>query len=347
MRGPTTSSEQGPPAWLGESLSHPSAAAVEAVSGLDGDLLVLGAGGKMGPSLARMARRALDRSGSRSAVIAASRFTRPERRAEIEEAGARALRCDLLDREAVAALPDAAAVIFMVGTKFGTRGDESATWAINACLPGVVAERYAGRPTVVFSSGNVYPLVSVDGGGATEDTPPAPIGEYAQSVLARERVFEHFSRRAGTPTTILRLNYAAELRYGVPLDIARKVREERPIDLAMGHFNAIWQGDANAIALACLGIAESPPRILNVTGPERVSVRALAARFGEEFGKTPVLAGGEAETALLSDASRAMALFGPPNVSLDELIDWIAEWLERGGTTFDAPTHYQTRDGAY
>lgn len=335
------------PARLEESLSRPSEAAVEALAGLEGDLLVLGAGGKMGPSLARMARRALDRSGSPREVIAVSRFGDPATRAAIEDAGARAIACDLLERGALAALPEAAAVIFMAGTKFGTGGAPSTTWAINAWLPGRVAERYPGRPTVVFSSGNVYPLVPVDGGGATEATPPAPLGEYAQSVLARERIFEHFSRRDGTPVTILRLNYAAELRYGVPLDIALKVREGAPIDLAMGHFNAIWQGDANGIALASLGIAGSPPRLLNVTGPELVSVRELAERFGERFGREPVFRGREAETALLSDASRARELFGPPTVPLEELVDWIVEWLEGGGPIHSKPTHYETRNGSY
>ena len=294
-----------------------------------------------------MARCALDRVDSPREVIAVSRFRSSESRPTIENAGVRTLPCDLLDAAAVAALPEAAAVIFMAGTKFGTGGDESTTWAINAWLPGLVAERYAGVPTVVFSSGNVYPLVPIDSGGATEETVPAPLGEYAWSVLARERIFEHFSRRDGTPVTIYRLNYAAELRYGVPLDIARQVREGQPIDLAMGHFNAIWQGDANAMALACLGLTESPPRILNVTGPELVSVRELAIRFGERFGVEPIFTGAEAETALLSDASRALELFGPPSVSLDELVDWIGEWLEQGGPVLDKPTHYQTPDGVY
>ena len=332
---------------LEELLSRPSDLVVETLAGLDGDLVVLGAAGKMGPSLARMARRALDREDSPHEVIAVSRFSSPASRATIEDAGVRTLRCDLLDAAAVAALPEAAAVIFMAGTKFGTGGDESTTWAINAWLPGLVAERYAGVPTVVFSSGNVYPLVPIDSGGATEDTTPGPLGEYAQSVLARERIFEHFSRRDGTRVTIYRLNYAAELRYGVPLDIACQVREGQPIDLTTGHFNAIWQGDANAMALACLGIAESPPRFLNVTGPELVSVRELATRFGERFGVEPIFTGIEAETALLSDATRALELFGPPTVSLDELVDWIGEWLEQGGPTLDKPTHYQTRDGSY
>ncbi len=335
------------PDELEESLSRPTPASVEALGKLKGALLVLGAGGKMGPSLAHMARRALDESGSQSAVIAVARFTRRGIRDKIEATGARTVACDLLDSAAVHRLPDADAVIFMAGTKFGTKGNESKTWALNAWLPGIVADRYRGVPTVVFSSGNVYPFVSPGGGGAKEDTVPDPVGEYAQSVLARERIFEHFADSAGTPTTIYRLNYAAELRYGVPLDIARKVWEGAPIDLSMGHFNAIWQGDANAIALACLELAATPPRVLNVTGPETISVRDLAIRFGELFKRRPTFVGHEKPTALLSDASQAVELFGPPTVSLDQLTGWIAEWVGRGGPTFEAPTHYEVRDGSF
>ena len=335
------------PEELEESLSRPSPAAIEALAKLDGDLLVLGAGGKMGPSLAEMARRALNESGSTHGVVAVARFTRPGVRDGLAAVEVRTVACDLLDREAVGRLPDAGAVIFMAGTKFGTEGKESMTWALNVWLPGLVAERYPGVRTVVFSSGNVYPLVSVAGAGASEDTPPAPIGEYAQSVLGRERIFEHFAGTTGAQVAICRLNYAAELRYGVPLDIARKVFEGVPIDLSMGHFNTIWQGDANAIALGCLELAANPPRILNVTGTETISVRALAARFGELFHKRPSFAGREEPTALLSDASAALELFGPPRVSLDQLTQWIADWVKDGGESFAAPTQYEVRDGTF
>ncbi len=334
-------------AALEESLSRPSAPAVAAMAALTGDLLVLGAGGKMGPSLARMAARALASAGSSHQVIAVARFTNPAIRDELDRAGVRTVVCDLLDRGALAALPDAGAVAFLAGTKFGTTGAEAMTWAINAWLPGLVAERYAGVPTVVFSSGNVYPLVPVAGGGATEATPISPIGEYAWSVVARERVFEHFSRTRGTPTTIYRLNYAAELRYGVPLDIALRVYRGETIDLSNGHVNVIWQGDANAMALACFDVAATPPRILNVTGEQVLAVRELAQRFGRQFGREPAFAGTERDTALLSNSAQACAAFGPPRVSLDELVAWVAAWVAEGGDTYDKPTHFEVRDGVF
>lgn len=334
-------------AALEESLSRPSAPAVAAMAALTGDLVVLGAGGKMGPSLARMAVRALASAGSSHQVIAVARFTNPAIRDELDRAGVRTIVCDLLDRGALAALPDAGAVAFLAGTKFGTTGAEAMTWAINAWLPGLVAERYAGVPTVVFSSGNVYPLVPVAGGGATEATPIGPIGEYAWSVVARERVFEHFSRTRGTPTTIYRLNYAAELRYGVPLDIALRVYRGETIDLSNGHVNVIWQGDANAMALACFDVAATPPRILNVTGEQILAVRELAQRFGRRFGREPTFAGTERDTALLSNPAQACAAFGPPRVSLDELVAWVAAWVAEGGDTYDKPTHFEVRDGVF
>lgn len=334
-------------ATLEEALSRPTEAAVAALGALEGDLVVLGAGGKMGPSLARMAARALEQAGSPHGVLAVARFTNPAASEELERAGVRCVARDLLAPGAFEDLPDAGAVAFLAGTKFGTAGDAAATWATNAWLPGLVAQRYAGAPTVVFSSGNVYPFVPVTGGGADEDTPVAPVGEYAWSVVARERVFEHFSRALGTPTTIYRLNYAAELRYGVPLDLALKVQRGEPIDLRAGHVNVIWQGDANAHALACLRVAASPPRIVNVTGPETLAVRDLAERLGQALGRAPVFAGAEAETALLSDSSLARALFGPPRVSIEELIEWTIAWLRAGGAVYDKPTHFEVRDGVF
>ena len=338
------------PEELDEALARPTAGAVAALGRTDGDVLVAGAGGKMGPSLARMAQRALRESGSAGQVFAVSRFSTPagrETARALESSGVRVIACDLLERDAVAALPDVAAVLFLAGTKFGTSADESTTWALNACVPTLVADRYRGVPSVVFSSGNVYPFTAVGDGGATEATPPSPIREYAWSVLARERIFEHFSRTARTPVTIYRLNYATELRYGVPVDIATKVARGEPIDLTMGWFNTIWQGDANAYALCCLDHVASPPRVLNATGPEIVSVRQLALRFGELLETEPVLVGAEAETALLSDAGRALELFGPPTVDLDQLTSWIADWVRRGGPSLDKPTHYDVRDGSF
>lgn len=328
---------------LEEALSRPTPAVAEELSRLDGDLVILGVGGKMGPTLARMARRAMQRR----AVIGVARFTDPRARKVLEDCGVRTAPCDLMNRDEVRKLPDAAAVIFMAGMKFGSTGAEAATWAVNAWLPGLVAERYRGVPTAVFSSGNIYPFVPVASGGATESTPPAPIGEYAQSVLGRERVFEHFSRSDGTPMTMVRLNYAAELRYGVLLDVAQKVCGGAPVDVTMGHLNCIWQGDANAMALRCLAVAKSPPEIVNVTGPETVSVGRAAEQFGELFGRAPVFTGRESATALLSNASKAFRLFGRPTVPLERLIRWTAHWVKIGGPTLNKPTHFETRDGKF
>lgn len=332
---------------LEEALSRPTPSLVPELAALKGDLVVLGVAGKMGPTLARMARRALDQAGSKRAVIGVARFSNPKAREGIEKAGVRTISCDLLDRSQVRNLPDAAAVIFMAGMKFGSTDAEAMTWATNAFLPGLVAERYPGRATVVFSTGNVYPFVPVSSGGATEETPPGPVGEYAQSTLGRERVFEYFSRKVGTPTTIYRLNYAAELRYGTLLDIAQKVRSGTPIDLRMGHLNVIWQGDANAIALRCLAAAQSPPLVVNVTGPETLSIRQLAVRFGELLGKSPILQGREEETALLSNSTSALRRFGPPTVPIETLVAWIAHWVRIGGPTLGKPTHFETRDGRF
>ncbi len=329
---------------LEETLSRPAPGVAEELSGLRGDLVVLGVGGKMGPTLARMARRALPSSRS---VVGVARFSDARARASLEACGVRCVPCNLLERDEVLELPDAAAVIFMAGQKFGTVGAEAETWAANTVLPAFVSERYRGVPTVVFSTGNVYPFTPVAGGGATEETVPAPIGEYAQSALGRERVFEHFSRRHGTPAVIYRLNYAVELRYGVLLEIARKVASGAPVDVRMGHANVIWQGDANAVALRCLSMAQSPPSILNVTGPETLAIRDLAGRFGELLGRATVLEGEEEPTALLSNASRMKARFGAPSVSVSQAVEWVAHWVKSGGATINKPTHFETRDGKF
>jgi len=334
-------------AELEEALSRPSPEAVQEMAKLQGDLVLLGVGGKMGPTLARMARRALDETGKKNAVIGVARFSNPKSRESLEAAGVKTVACDLFNRADVMRLPDAGAVVFMVGQKFGTTGAESATWATNAYLPGLVSERYSKLPTVAFSTGNIYPLVPVSSGGATEETPPGPIGEYAQSALGRERMFEYFSRERGTPTAIYRLNYAVELRYGILLEVALKVWNGAPLDVRMGHVNVIWQGDANAIALRMLFLGQSPPAIFNVTGPETVSVRQLAGRFGELLGKKPVVQGTEAETALLNNASKALARFGKPRVTLDQAVEWVAHWVKSGGATLNKPSHFETRDGKF
>lgn len=326
---------------LEERLSRPTAGVERDLARTSGDLVLLGASGKMGPTLARMARRALPPG---RAVIAVARFSDPASKASLEAAGVKTISCDLLDRREVDRLPDAGAVVFMAGQKFGTAGAEASTWAANTVAPANAAERYRGTPAVVFSTGNIYPFTER---GATEATPPSPIGEYAQSALGRERVWEHFSRATGAPVAIYRLNYAVELRYGVLLEIALAVAEGRPVDLRMGRVNVIWQGDANAAALRCFALAKSPPDILNVTGPETLAVRDLAARFGELLGRPPRFEGREEAKALLSDASKMASLFGPPEVSVDQAVAWVAAWVKRGGRTLNKPSHFETRDGKF
>jgi nucleoside-diphosphate-sugar epimerase len=332
---------------LEEALSRPTPGLARELGALDGDVVILGVGGKMGPTLAKMARRALDEAGSRRAVIGVARFTQPDLREELESAGVRTLACDLLDRDAVSRLPHAPNVVFMAGMKFGSSSAEAMTWAMNTFVPGLVAEHYRGARTVVFSSGNVYPMTPVGHGGSTETSPTGPVGEYAQSALGRERVFEYFSHQFGTPVALYRLNYAIDLRYGILLDVAQKVQAGEPVDLTMGNVNVIWQGDANAMALRCLVHAQSPPLVLNVTGPEIVSIRFLARRFGELLGREPLFAGEEAPTALLSNAARAFDLFGYPTVPLERMLQWVARWVTIGGSTLNKPTHYEVRDGKF
>lgn len=332
---------------LEEALSRPTPGVAEALGRSPGDILVLGAGGKMGPTLARMALRAARESGDRRRVIAVSRWSDRALRSRVEGFGIETLAADLLDPGAASGLPDAPNVVYMVGRKFGSTGDEASTWASNAYLPGVLARRFARSRILAFSTGNVYPLTPVGSGGPREEDPTGPIGEYAQSCLARERILEWTSRREGTAVSIIRLNYAIDLRYGVLLDLARKVKEGAPIDLSMGHVNVIWQGDAGAQALRSLPLCASPPFVLNVAGPETLSVRSLALRLGERLGRQPVFKGREEERALLSNASRARELFGPPRVPVEEMIGWTADWLLRNGETYDRPTHFQVRDGKF
>ncbi len=332
---------------LEERLSRPTPEVVQVFRELQGDLLVLGVGGKMGPTLARMARRAMDDAETPANVVGVARFSQPGLREKLQAEGIETIACDLLDPNAVQQLPDAPNVVFMAGMKFGTTGAEALTWAMNTVAPANVAQKFRHSRIVVFSTGNVYPLVPVVQGGATEKIPPEPIGEYAQSALGRERVFEYFSSRYGTPALIFRLNYAVELRYGIILDIAQRVWAGQPVPLAMGCVNVIWQGDACAWALRCLPLTQSPPTVLNVTGPETVSVRWLAHRLGELMGKEPRFEGEEADTALLSNASKAHQLFGYPTVALDTVIQWVAHWVMRGLPTLDKPTHFEVRDGRF
>lgn len=333
---------------LEELLSRPRDADAGAMADLKGDLLILGVGGKMGPSLARLAQRAADKAGVRRRIVAVARFSNPELPKELHAQGIETISCDLLEPGALDRLPEIPNVIFMAARKFGSSGAEHLTWAMNTYLPGLVAERYRSSRIVAFSTGNVYPLRTAAEGGATEATPVGPIGEYAQSALGRERMFEYGSSRYGTPVTILRLNYAVELRYGVLLDIGRAVFERSPVQLSMPLVNVIWQGDANSWCLRSFAHCQSPPFVLNITGPETLSVRDLAAEFGKHFGVDPLF-GPEVHdsTSLLNNAAKANSMFGTPSVTPSEMVDWIADWIRQGGTMLNKPTHFQTRDGKF
>ncbi|MCY3742196.1 MAG: NAD-dependent epimerase/dehydratase family protein [Candidatus Poribacteria bacterium] len=328
-------------------LSEPTDEVIGAVAALEGDILILGVGGKMGPTLAKQAKRAIDHAGIAKKVIGVSRFSIPGVQEDLQGAGIETITADLLSEDCLQNLPDIPNVILMAGRKFGSVGNEGLTWAMNGYMPGRVAEKFRSARLVVFSTGNVYPLTPVSHGGATESSPVDPMGEYAQSCLSRERICTYFSLQFGTPIVILRLNYAIDLRYGILLDIAEKVYAEEPISLQMGNVNVIWQGDANAIALRAFSHCQSPPLVLNVTGPETVSIRYLASCFGTIFNKSPHFDGEEASTALLSNASRCHQLFGYPHVSLGQMIEWVAEWVRVGGTTLGKPTHFEVRDGKF
>lgn len=328
---------------LEEHLSNPSADLMKELDGLEGDILILGAGGKMGPSLAKLAKRAAP--GKR--IVAVSRFSDQSLRSDLERFGVETIPGDLMENDFIHGLPDIRNVIYMAGQKFGTIGNEHYTWAMNSYLPGRVSEKFKNSRIVAFSTGNVYPFMPVEGTGATESTPVVPVGEYAQSCLGRERIFQFFSLRFKTPILIFRLNYALDLRYGVLNDVARAVWSGLPIDLTTGHVNVIWQGDANEYALRCFRYCESPPKFLNITGPEIVSVKWLAEQFGELLDREPVFRNVPAATALLNDSSLLRNLMGPPRVSLKEMIRWTAEWVQSGGEQLNKPTHFQERSGSF
>jgi nucleoside-diphosphate-sugar epimerase len=336
---------------LEELLSEPYPEDIEFARGMEGDVIILGAGGKMGPTLARRIAGAVKSAGAKSRLFAVSRFTDEKVGQELEAHGITIIRADLLEDEAcerrLADLPRCPNVIFMAGMKFGATGNEPLTWAKNAYLPGRVAEHFRESRIVVLSTGNVYPLVAVSSGGSKEMDAPDPVGEYAQSCLGRERVFAYFADRYATPVCIIRLNYAVEARYGVLLDIARRVHPGEPVSVGMGYVNVIWQGDANSAVFRALGLCVSPATVLNVTGLEILSVRRLAGEFANRFGRQAVIEGEEGATALLSDASRCRGLLGVPRVPLDWLLDLTADWVKRGGPIYQKPTKFEVRDGKF
>ena len=326
---------------------QPSQQLVEDIARLDGDILILGAGGKMGPALAKLAKQAIQLAGVDKKVIAVSRFSEAGLREDLISHGIEIISADLLEDDQLQSLPLVENVLYLAGTKFGTTGNEPFTWAMNAYLPGRVAEKYKNANIVAFSTGNVYPLSPVTSGGCAESHPTEPLGEYAQSCLGRERIFQYHSSKHNTPLLIYRLNYANDTSYGVLLEIAKAVNENRAIDLSMGNVNVIWQGDANEIAIRALHHCATPPRILNVTGPETLSVRWIAEEFGKLLGKMPVLTGEEQSTALLSNASESMRLFGYPKTTPLQMIDLLANWIQQGGKISNKETHFQERSGKY
>ena len=329
---------------LDDLLSAPRAETTAALDACPGDIIILGAGGKMGPTLARMAARA--RTDSRR-VIAVSRWSSAAAERALNDAGVETLRCDLLDPNAVARLPGAANVIFMAGQKFGTSDAPAMTWAINTIVPAHCAERYRDSRIVALSTGNVYSLTPVERGGSREDDTLGPVGEYAASCLGRERVFEFYAMHHRTRIAIVRLNYAIALRYGVLVDIALKVNRGEPVSVEMGSVNVIWQGDANRIALECLRLASTPPFVVNVTGADILSVREIAAWFAERFGKRAQFTGTERVDALLSNTSRMRETFAAPEVSLDQMREWVAQWIEEGGSLLGKATKFEARDGRF
>ncbi len=334
-------------AELDEILSRTTPDLVEMMGRLEGDIMILGIGGKMGTTVGLQALRAVKESGVSRRIIGVSRFSSPQTRSFLEEAGIETIACDLLDPESVKSLPRTPNVLFLAGRKFGTDGQEPLTWAINTYAAANVAKHYENCRIVAFSTGNVYPFVSPSSAGCTESTTPEPIGEYAQSCLGRERVFEYFCSQDGTPLCIYRLNYACDLRYGVLHDIGTRIWNQEPVDLTVGFVNLIWQGDASAIALLCLELCSQPKEIINVTGPEIFSVREIAEAFADIMDRKVVFTGHEKQKALLSNAEKATKLFGEPTVSLQTMIKWTAEWIMQGGSALGKPTHFNVNNGKF
>ncbi len=328
---------------LEELLSRPSQALIDDMARLEGDLIVLGVGGKVGPTLARLAKRAAPKK----RVIGVARFSDAEVKRRLEAAGVETVACDLLERDQVERLPDAANVVYMAGKKFGTDAGRGFAWAMNTKVPALVAERYRASRIVVFSTLCVYPFAPVAGGGWDERVEPKPLGDYANSCVGRERMFQYHSERYGTPVRLMRLNYAIDMRYGVLHDIARWVKSRQPVPLATGHASVIWQGDSSAQILRALRHCTTPASALNIGGPELASVRQMAQAFGERFGVEPVFEGTEASDAWVNSTLAAQRLFGNPIVPLGKMIDWTADWLQRGMPAHDKPTRFEVRDGGF
>jgi nucleoside-diphosphate-sugar epimerase len=334
---------------LEDLLSEPTEYLVNAFRDIKGDIIILGVAGKMGPTLARMAQRAVTVPTRRESqqIVGVARFTNSTEQRKLESWGIKTIRADLLDDDQLSRLPDAPNVIYMAGMKFGATGNEGLTWAMNCFLPGMVCRKFRNSRIVAFSTGNVYGLSPVARSGSQETDALNPVGDYAMSCVGRERILEHFSRSLSIPISIVRLYYATEMRYGVLVDIAQKVWRGEEIDVSMGHFNAIWQRDANAQALACLTKASSPPFVVNVVGPELLNMRRVAQDFGEMLGKEPRLTGAEADDALIGDSSLSRKLFGNPSASAEQMMKWIADWVRRGGESLNKPTHFEERGGKF
>ena len=327
------------------SLPHPEL--VEMMKRLEGDIMILGIAGKMGVTMGMQAVEAIKAAGVEKKVYGVARFSNPEERVKLDKAGIITIACDLMEREQVEKLPQVPNVIFMAGRKFGTGGSEELTWAMNVLVPALVAEHFKASRIVAFSTGCVYPLMSVKDGGCSEEVAPAPVGEYSQSCLGRERVFEYYSKKNGTRILLFRLNYAVDLRYGVLHDIGRAIWEGREVNNTVGYFNVIWQGDANAAALRALELADSPCAILNVTGPETATVEKAAKIMGGIMGKEVRFAGTPGDLNYLNDAGKMCELFGYPRMGLDEMIRLQAQWIADGGISIGKPTHFEVNNGKF
>ena len=328
-------------------LTEPTPALVEDIKKIKGDIMVLGAGGKMGPTLCLLAKKAIELAGIEKRVIAVSRFTDPIATELLHKNNVETISCDLLDKEKLYALPEVENVIYMAGRKFGTDGSEWLTWAMNSTLPAFVADKFKKSNIVVFSSGNIYPIVPLSSGGCKETDKVGPVGEYTMSCLARERAFEYAANQYGTNVFIYRLNFAVDLRNGVLYDMADRIMKGEPISITTPCLNCIWQGSANEIAIRGLLHASSPMKIMNVTGPETVSIKKAAIELGKYLDKEPIFEGEEGTDAYLNDASQAMEIFGYPEISIKTLIRWQAEWILDGGRSLGKPTHFEERKGSY